>query len=139
MVDIPPLVHDAMRRAGLVWLRRTDPPGTDPQDDRPVPAWVLWRDGAAYLVTGPGEQPAPGLAGARTAEVTVGPTHAAGRVLRWRAAVSRVEPGGEEWLAVVPALVSRRLNRSDAGAVRDRWAAECDVLRLDPTGEFTEA
>ncbi|HEX5495596.1 MAG TPA: hypothetical protein VFX70_13585 [Mycobacteriales bacterium] len=134
MAHVPPLVHEAMRRAGLVWLRPTDPPGTD----RPTPAWLLWRDGAAYLLTGPGEQPAPGMATAHAAEVTVGPAHADGRLMRWLAVVSRVEPGGPEWRSVVPALATRRLNAPDPGTSQDRWAAECDLLRLDPTGDVNQ-
>jgi len=53
------LVAEATRRAGVVWL-------TVPGQDKAYPAWHLWREppGAAYLVTGPGEQPLPGLAGA---------------------------------------------------------------------------
>ena len=146
VVDVPPLVHEAMRRAGVVWLR-----AGNRSAGCPVPAWVLWRDGAAYLVTGPGEQPAPGLvhtAGtdgtggtevAYHAEVTVASTRTASRIVTWQAAVSRVEPGSEQWRAVVPALTSRRLNLTDPDATQARWANECAVLRLDPTGEFHEA
>src|SRR5262249_59903697 len=61
----PALIAEATRRAGVIWL-------AVPGRDRPVPAWHLWRDppGAAYLVTGPGEQPLPGLAGAGRAHGT---------------------------------------------------------------------
>src|SRR5262249_8012370 len=47
------------RRTGVIWLAA-------PGGDRPAPAWHIWRDppGAAYVVTGPGEQPLPGGAGA---------------------------------------------------------------------------
>ncbi len=142
MVEVPSVVHEAMRRAGVVWLRAADTSGSGP-----APAWVLWQDGAAYLVTGPGEQPAPGLVGdhadsaqiASLAEVTVASTRTASRIVVWQAAVSRVEPGGEQWRAVVPALVSRRLNLADQDAAQARWADRCVVLRLEPTGEFREA
>lgn len=152
MVEVPSVVHEAMRRAGVVWLRAADTSGSGP-----APAWVLWQDGAAYLVTGPGEQPAPGLVDtdhadsadgapgadgaqiASLAEVTVASTRTASRIVVWQAAVSRVEPGGEQWRAVVPALVSRRLNLADQDAAQARWADRCVVLRLEPTGEFREA
>src|SRR5262249_51302744 len=62
----PALIAEATRRAGVIWL-------AVPGRDKPFPAWHLWRDppGAAYLVTGPGEQPLPGLAGAGRVTVTV--------------------------------------------------------------------
>src|SRR5262249_10952955 len=54
----PALTGGATGRGGVIWL-------AVPGRDTPFPAWHLWRDppGAAYLVTGPGEQPLPGLAG----------------------------------------------------------------------------
>src|SRR5262249_32892230 len=62
----PALIAEATRRAGVIWL-------AVPGRDKPFPAWHLWRDppGAAYLVTGPGEQPLPGLAGAGRVTGTV--------------------------------------------------------------------
>ncbi len=53
-------------------------------------------------------------------------------VVAWDAAVEAVEPGTPAWDEVVPLLAVERLN-APAGTV-DRWAAECAVLRLRPTG-----
>jgi hypothetical protein len=99
------LVAGATRRAGVVWL-------TVPGRDRAYPAWHLWRDppGAAYLVTGPGEQPLPGLAGAARVAVTVPSKESRGALVTWTAEVSRVEPGSAEWDEVIGPLAAARLN-----------------------------
>jgi len=99
------LVAGATRRAGVIWL-------TVPGRARAYPAWHLWRDppGAAYLVTGPGEQPLPGLAGAARVAVTVPSKESRGTLVTWTAEVSRVEPGSTEWDEVIGPLAAARLN-----------------------------
>jgi len=128
---VPPLVVEATKKAGLIWV--TVPGG------RAAAAWLLWRDTCAYVVTGPGEQPVPGLAAAAECDVTVRSGDSGGRIVTWRARVDRVEPGGEEWQEVVPAMIPARLNLRDAAAAEARWAATGAVLRLTPTGELVEA
>ena len=112
------LVAEATRRAGIVWL-------TVPGRDRAYPAWHLWRDppGAAYLVTGPGEQPLPGLAGAARVAVTVPSKESRGTLVTWTAEVSRVEPGSAEWGEVIGPLAAARLNAELSAAA---------VYRLSP-------
>ena len=98
----PALIAEAARKAGVLWVaapRRA-----------PVPAWQVWRDGATYLLTGPGEQALPGLAQAAECEVTARSAETGGRLVTWPAAVTRVEPGSDEWRQIVPALAAARLN-----------------------------
>lgn len=101
----PALIAEATRRAGVIWL-------TVPGRDKACPAWHIWRDppGAAYLVTGPGEQPLPGLAGASRVTVTVPSKDTGGALVTWTAGVRRVEPGSKEWDAAIGALAAGRLN-----------------------------
>jgi hypothetical protein len=87
------------------------------------------------VVTGPGEQPLPGLAGSGQVTVIVADSQARGGRLAWTAAVSRVEPGSGEWDEVIGQLVAGRLNAvlaegetSPAG----RWARSGAVFRLAP-------
>ncbi len=125
-----PLVEEAMKKAAVAWLRV---PGGNP-----YPVWCLWVDGSLYVVSGPGEQPAPGLAEADTVAVTARGDHG-GRIVTWPATVSRVEPGGAEWERVVPQLAGKRLNAP--GGPQEtavRWAAGCVLSRLAPTGDPTE-
>jgi ADP-ribose pyrophosphatase YjhB (NUDIX family) len=133
------LVAEATRRAGVVWLA--------PSPDRGAyPVWHIWRTvqdtgpepppppGAAYLVTGPGEQPAPGLAGAGQVTVTVPSKDSGGALVTWTAGVRRVEPGSAEWDAVIGPLVAGRLNAA-AGPeepLAARWARSCAVFCLTP-------
>jgi hypothetical protein len=52
--------------------------------------------------------------------------------------VSVVAPGSTEWTAVEPALVAKRLNSPDGEAAPQRWARECTLFRLEPTGAVSE-
>ncbi len=121
------LVEEATKKSGLVWVKG---PG--------VPAralWHVWHEGAACLVgDGPGEQPLPGLADGGTAEVTVRSKDKGGRLVSWTARVVEPAPGSEAWEAAVGELKGKRLNAPDGEAMTDRWARECRVLRLEPTG-----
>jgi 8-oxo-dGTP diphosphatase len=144
MADPPPapaLIAEATRRTGVIWL--TVPPGRTA-----FPVWHIWRTagdagpgtadpppGAAYLVTGPGEQPAPGLAAAGRVRVTVPSKQSGGALVTWTAAVHRVDPGSAEWDAVIGALVAGRLNAVlGPGEVSpaDRWARSGTVFCLAP-------
>jgi hypothetical protein len=131
VADIPPLVAEATKKSDLVWL-------SVPGQRRPSAVWHLWREDAAYVVTGEGEQPAPGLAEASSCDVTVRSTDKGGRIVTWRAAVTTVAPGTEAWREVVPSLLTERLNLTDAADAEQRWARSCTVLRLTPTGELPE-
>jgi hypothetical protein len=133
--DIPPaLIAEATKRARVIWL--TIGPG------RPRPAWHVWRasaspdsPGAAYLLTGPGEQPLPGLAEAGRVTVTVPAGRDGGQPVTWTADVSRVELGGEEWDAVIGQLVAGRLNAvltKGETSPAPRWARSAAVYRLAP-------
>ncbi len=130
METLPPLVEEAMKKAAVAWLSVSGPP---------YAVWCLWVDGALYVVSGPGEQPAPGLASATSAVVTARGDHG-GRIVSWPAAVSRLAPGTEEWAAVAPQLAGKRLNApGTAEETVERWAAECVVSRLAPSGQPAEA
>ncbi|MEU8846155.1 hypothetical protein AB0C70_07930 [Streptomyces sp. NPDC048564] len=121
------LVEEATKKSGLVWVSG---PG--------VPAralWHAWHEGAACVVgDGPGEQPLPGLADGATAEVTVRSKDKGGRLVSWSAKVVELAPGSEQWEATVAELKGKRLNAPDGEAMPSRWAGECRVLRLEPTG-----
>ncbi|MEV0635161.1 hypothetical protein AB0I77_09395 [Streptomyces sp. NPDC050619] len=121
------LVEEATKKSGLVWV--TGPGG-------PARAlWHVWHEGAACLVgDGPGEQPLPGLADGAAAEVTVRSKDKGGRLLSWTAKVVELAPRSPEWEATVAELKGKRLNAPDGEAMPERWARECRVLRLEPTG-----
>ncbi|KUO17070.1 hypothetical protein [Streptomyces dysideae] len=121
------LVEEATKKSGLIWVQG---PG--------VPAralWHAWHEGAACVVgDGPGEQPLPGLADGATAEVTVRSKDKGGRLVSWTAKVVELAPETEAWDATVAELKGKRLNAPDGERMTGRWARECRVLRLEPTG-----
>ena len=127
----PPLVEEAMKKAAVAWVGVGQSPA--------CVVWGLWTDGAYHVVSGPGEQPAPGLADATSAVVTARGDHG-GRVLTWPARVSRLTPGSPDWERIAPALAAKRLNAAGtAERTIARWAAECVVSRIVPDGAPTEA
>jgi hypothetical protein len=119
-----PLVNEAMKKAAIAWL------GVGAGS--PYPVWCLWVDDALYVISGPGEQPAPGLAGASTAAVTARGEHG-GRIVTWTAQVETVAPHSELWPAVAPQLAGKRLNSTGTDELVARWAQECVLNRLTPT------
>lgn len=125
------LVAELMRKSSLCWVRLA---GGEP--DHAV--WHIWHDGAAYLVSGGSEQPLPGIDSVETVTVIARTKDSRQRMLAWRADVATVHPGDPGWDEVVRALVSSRLNLRDLDAAADRWARECVVTRLTPTGEVEE-
>ncbi|MFC8363478.1 hypothetical protein ACFUIY_26815 [Streptomyces griseorubiginosus] len=121
------LVEEATKKSGLVWVQGPGAPARA--------LWHVWHEGAACLVgDGPGEQPLPGLVDSGTAEVTVRSKDKGGRLVSWAARVVELAPGSEAWEAAVGELKGKRLNAPDGEAMTDRWARECRVLRLEPTG-----
>ncbi|QSB14083.1 hypothetical protein JQS43_21510 [Natronosporangium hydrolyticum] len=119
-----PLIDEAMRKAAVAWVEVADQPA------RLV--WCVPVTGSLWLVTGPGEQQLPGLAGADRAVVTLRGSHG-GRVVSWPAAVRRLDPAGERWAELAPQLAGKRLNASgDAASLVARWAAECEVYEFAP-------
>ncbi|MET9254244.1 hypothetical protein [Streptomyces sp. NPDC003717] len=121
------LVEEATKKSGLIWVRGPEGPARA--------LWHVWHEGAACLVgDGPGEQPLPGLAEGAAAEVTVRSKDKGGRLVSWAARVAELPAGSEPWQAAVADLKGKRLNAPDGEAMTERWARECRVLRLEPTG-----
>ncbi|WP_213454918.1 hypothetical protein [Rhizomonospora bruguierae] len=124
-----------MRRAAIAWVAAAGGPARG--------LWCLPLEGALYVVSGPGEQAAPELAGGAEgpgeATVTLRGDHG-GRIVAWPAVVERVAPDGEEWAKVAPQLAGKRLNaRGGAEAVVERWSRECAIHRLTPAGPPIDA
>jgi len=130
MATMHPLVSEAMKKAAIAWITVGEL--------APYAVWCLWIDDALYVVSGPGEQPAPGLARRGEVAVTARGDHG-GRIVTWRATVERLRPGTELWTSVVPQLAGKRLNSAATDELGERWARECLVSRLVPTGEPVEA
>lgn len=125
-MDVDPVVAEATRKSGLVWVR---PDGSD----RDHPVWHVWAGDRAYVVTGGLEQPLPACE--RALVVVRSRARQGDRLVQWVADVGRVDPAGEEWAAAVRLLHAERLNAPDGEEQPQRWARESTVLRLVPTGE----
>ncbi len=135
------LVEEATKKSGLIWVRGHGVPALH-VEGHGVPAralWHVWHDGAVCLVgDGPGEQPLPGLVDGGDAVVTVRSKDKGGRLVSWSASVVELAPRSPEWDAAVAELKGKRLNARDSEAMPERWARECRVFRLEPTGDRAE-
>ncbi len=111
-------------------------PGPTPASEDPGHS----RRGAAYVVTGTGEQALPGLADGRQATVTVPSKDSRGRLITWTAQVSRIAPGSDEWGEVACLLATRRrAGAAPPAGLPERWAAEAAVFRLSPVAGTVDA
>ncbi|MDX6738795.1 hypothetical protein [Actinocorallia sp. A-T 12471] len=129
-VDAEATLDEAMKKSSLVWVGLPS--------ERPRPAWYVWLNGAAYVLTGgEGEQPLPGLPEATSAEVSVRSKDKGGRLITWTADVAEVERGSQEWEELMPHLFKARLNAApDHGP--SFWARESYLMRLTPNGGYPE-
>ena len=127
-----PVVDEAIKKAAVVWTSVGGGPA--------LALWCMPLDGALIVVSGPGEQSAPGLAEAERAEVRLrGDT--GGTIVLTQTAVERLVPGSEDWDTVAPQLANKRLNASGtAEELVARWAdTGCAVVRLTPMAEAATA
>jgi hypothetical protein len=122
------LIAEAAAKSGLLWIR--------PAPGRAWPAWHIWRDGAAYVVSGPGEQQLPPLEG--PVDVILRSKDTEARLLTLRADAATVRPDQAEWTEIATALKAGRLNAPDPDGLLERWAAGAVITRLAPTGELVE-
>ncbi|HET8988433.1 MAG TPA: hypothetical protein VFN43_07965, partial [Humibacillus sp.] len=121
------LLNEAMTKSGLLWI--------DVAGDRAWPAWHVWDDGAAYVVSGPGEQPLPWLP--EEVRVILRSKDTGGRLLTLRAHTHVLEPGTPEWGKAADLLRASRLNAVDDSLTR--WADACTLHALVPFDAPLEA
>jgi hypothetical protein len=118
------LVAEATKKAAVVWLSID---GT--------PAYIVWCvpiADALYVVAGPGEQTAPGLADATVVDVTARGDHG-GSIATWSATVQRVDPGSDDWQTVALTVAGKRLNATgSADNLVAKWARDDVLVRLVP-------
>lgn len=112
-----------MKKAAIAWLTVGDRPA--------YLVWCLWHDGALYVVSGPDEQQAPGLATTDRATVSARGDHG-GLIVSWPATVQRLRTDDPMWEAVAPQLAARRLNSAPAPRLLTQWAGSAVLSRLTP-------
>jgi hypothetical protein len=119
------VLDEALKKAALAWVSVGDGPA--------LGLWCMPLEGSLIVVTGPGEQFAPGLAEAERASVRLRGDHG-GLIVVAEMTVTPIAPGTDDWAAVAPQLAGKRLNASGpADEVAARWAGSgCTVVRLTP-------
>jgi hypothetical protein len=122
------VLDEAIKKASIAWISVGDGPAHA--------LWCMPVETSLAVVTGPGEQFAPGLAEASRAEVRLRGDHG-GLIVATQATVTRLDPSGQEWAEIAPQLAGKRLNASGtAEELVARWAdTGCALLRLTPAEE----
>ncbi len=123
--DVPPvnasaLLAEAMSKSALLWV--------EAPDGRTWGVWHVWSDGAAYVVSGPGEQTLPWLPD--EVRIILRSKDTGGRLLTTRAKATVVVPGTPEWSTAADLLKASRLNAVDDSLTR--WAEQCTITALRP-------
>jgi hypothetical protein len=128
------IIDEAMKKSGIVWLDTGS--GQSGQA-----AWYVWLEGAAYVLTGAGEQPDPGLSDAASVRVLARSKETRSLLVEWLGSATQIVAADESWDAVTAALAKARLNLSDPATAPDRWAADpaIAVFRIAPAGQLGEA
>lgn len=117
------LIAETCSRGEVVWLR---PSGAQ----RPVAAWHVWHDDALCVLSGPGEQTLPELAG--PVEVMARGKETPARLVTFEAHAATLPPGSAAWLEATAELAAHRLNEPDPAGARARWASSGTVTLLRP-------
>ena len=122
------VLDEAIKKASIAWISVGD-----------GPAYALWCmpvENSLAVISGPGEQFAPGLAEADRATVRLRGDHG-GLIVAVDAVVARVLPGSPDWDEIAPQLAAKRLNAS--GTAEDlvtRWVENnCLLVRLTPASD----
>lgn len=126
------VLDEALKKAAVAWVSVDDGPA--------VALWCLPADGGLAIVSGPGEQDAPGLDRATHATVRLRGDHG-GLIVTAEMTVERLNPGSDQWATLVPQLAGKRLNA--AGPVDEvvaRWVdTGCAIVRLVPAERVVTA
>jgi hypothetical protein len=134
------LIDEAMRKAGLLWLRWTNRPdaaGSAATAERAF--WYAWVDGVCYLLTGAEEQPDPGCADGQSVDVVVPSKDDRHLLVTYTATVTRLQPQDPDWAAATAELAKNRLNLPNPSDAPTRWQDPAYALyRLQPTGIVRE-
>jgi hypothetical protein len=133
-VNVTRLISEAASKSGLLWVRL--PEGAT------HPVWHVWHDDgdargtgpAAYVVSGPGEQPLPWLPD--EVELILRSKDTGGRLLTVHATAREVTPQDAGWDAAVDVLRPARLNA--VGDTAERWRQSCTIHVLTPHGRLVE-
>lgn len=120
--DVTALLSEAMNKTGVLWV--------DVEGDRPWPVWHVWDDGAAYVVSGPGEQPLPWLP--KEVRLMVKSKDTGGRLLTVPAHTYVLSPESDTWVRAADLLKASRLNAVDDCFTR--WANQCTITAFLPFG-----
>lgn len=125
-VNVSALLSEAMSKSSLFWV--------EAPDGRAWGVWHVWRDGAAYVVSGPGEQPLPWLPS--EVRIILRSKDTGGRLLTTRAQAGIVAPGTSEWAEAAALLKAERLNAVDDSLTR--WAEQCTITVFRPFDQPVE-
>ena len=125
---VPGPVDAALSKGTIAWV--VVPQSGGGEVTKPI--WYGYENGRVYVLTGPGEQDVPGLAGSKHVRMIVRSKDTQSRVGEV-ACVAQVVAAGGEWDRIArDVLLGRRLNLRDGEKAVDRWRYDCEIVQLTP-------
>lgn len=121
-------LDQALSKSTIVWLDVAQPDGARAN----AAVWYGYENGRIYVLTGPGEQPVPGIATASQVRIIARSKDVQSRVAESDCSVEvlRKDP---EWDRIArDLLIGRRLNLRDGEGALKRWRDECEIYVLTP-------
>lgn len=121
-------VDQALSKSTIAWLDVLQPDGTRAN----AAVWYGYENGRIFVLTGPGEQPIPGIEKAGQVRLIVRSKDVQSRVGEVDCTVE-VFRKGPEWDRIArDILVGRRLNLPDGEGAIKRWQETCEIYVLTP-------
>lgn len=133
VTDLADSIADWAKKSSISWIRF---------GSGLFQVWHVWADDAICVVgstDGVLEQPLPPVHDGERAVVSLRTKTDRALAAEVPVRIEILHPDSAAWEPITTALKAARQNTSDLAAVVDRWAAECQVLRLVPEGPVVAA
>jgi len=133
VTDLADSIADWAKKSSISWIRF---------DSGLFQVWHVWADDAICVVgstDGVLEQPLPPVHDGERAVVSLRTKTDRALAAEVPVRIEILHPDSASWEPITTALKAGRQNADDFATVVDRWAEECQVLRLVPEGDITAA
>jgi hypothetical protein len=133
VTDLADSIADWAKKSSISWIRF---------QSGLFQVWHVWADDAVCVVgstDGILEQPLPPVHDGERAVVSLRTKSDRALAAEIPVRIEILHPDSTSWEPITSALKAARQNATDLSSLVERWAGECQVLRLVPEGDVVEA
>jgi hypothetical protein len=127
-IVVPGPVDQALSKSTIAWLEIPQPDGSKAN----AAVWYGYENGRVYVLSGPGEQPVPGIEVAGQVRLIARSKDVQSRVGEVDCTIEVLRKGPEWDRIARDILVGRRLNLRDGEGAVARWRETCEIYVLTP-------